>query len=354
MSRWLSDRTLAHLRAVADEPDLSETKYRLIGPLGRGGMARVWEVEDTALGRTVALKVLDTPDPRGDLADRLVLEARILARLEHPGIVPVHDVGRLPDGRVFHVMKLVRGRRLDELLDDLPDRDERLRIFERICEAVAFAHARGVLHRDLKPANIMIGEFGEVLVMDWGVGKVLGAECESPGGPDAEALEAEVAAPADGTHDGTRIGTPGFMAPEQERGQAESIDARTDVFGLGGILHVLLFGETPARTAGAEPSGRTARRETAEPHGSARATLREVPRALRAIASRALAPDPAARYAGAAALADDIRRFRAGLVPVAYREPLHERAARVLHRYRVPIALVVSYIIMRALLIVLA
>ena len=164
--KFLSDRALERLRRTADLLDVGGTQYRLLERVATGGMGMVYAAEDTKLGRRVALKVLDVPDASGELAKRLVREARVLAQLEHPGIVPVHDVGALADGRVFCTMKFVEGQRLDEHLARTPSLSERLRLFQRICEPVAFAHARGVLHRDLKPANIMIGPFGEVLVLD--------------------------------------------------------------------------------------------------------------------------------------------------------------------------------------------
>src|SRR3984885_3912381 len=168
---WLSDDAVARLRDAASEPDLAGTPYRFVGALGRGGMGAVFLVEDPRLGRRVAMKVLDLPDRAGDLEARLLREARVLAQIEHPGIVPVHEVGALADGRVFYTMKCVEGKRLDQHIESVDSTPDRLRIFVRICDAVAFAHDRGVLHRDLKPANVMVGPFGEVLVMDWGLAK---------------------------------------------------------------------------------------------------------------------------------------------------------------------------------------
>ena len=164
----LPDTTLRHLQHVADLPDLTGTRYELVEPLGRGGMGAVYRVTDRALGRDVALKVLSGATDAASLA-RLETEARILAQLEHPGIVPVHDVGTLPDGRLYYVMKLVRGQRLDAWADRAGAVSERVRLLVRVADAVAFAHAHGIVHRDLTPANIMIGAFGEVLVMDWGL-----------------------------------------------------------------------------------------------------------------------------------------------------------------------------------------
>src|ERR1700722_10111271 len=184
---WLSDEAVARLRDAGSEPDLSGTPYRLIERLGRGGMGTVYLVEDARLGRRVALKVIDLPGDSRELEARLLREARILAQLEHPGIVPVHEVGSLSDGRVFYTMKFVQGRRLDEVAREPASRPERLRLFQKVCEPVAFAHARGVLHRDLKPENIMVGPFGEVLVMDWGIAKILAGEIGSASSADEDA-----------------------------------------------------------------------------------------------------------------------------------------------------------------------
>ena len=196
---WVSNRTLDHLREVVSE---GSDRYELLEEIGRGGLGVVFAANDTLLGRRVALKVLNAPEAES--------ESRILARLEHPGIVPVYDAGVLPDGRTFYAMKLIEGVRLDRYAEQSHSINERLRVFERVCEPVAFAHARGVLHRDLKPSNVMIGSFGEVLVLDWGVPGV--------------------------------IGTEGFMAPEQLRGAA---GARSDIFALGCLLHALTGSGAP-------------------------------------------------------------------------------------------------------------
>ncbi|MGH9175853.1 MAG: serine/threonine-protein kinase, partial [Vicinamibacterales bacterium] len=163
MSTWLPNNTLAHLRDVAEWPDLGE-RYEVKRRLGRGGMGVVYGAYDRVLDREVAIKVLDDLDANGQAARRLQEEARILARLEHPGIVPVHDAGMLADGRAFYVMMFVRGERLDETLDLQVSLAERLELFLRICDAVSFAHAQGIVHRDLKPSNVMRGSYGEVLV----------------------------------------------------------------------------------------------------------------------------------------------------------------------------------------------
>ncbi|MEZ4655838.1 MAG: serine/threonine-protein kinase [Candidatus Eisenbacteria bacterium] len=228
----LSDDAIRHLRTLADWPEPSGDRYRVLEQIGRGGMGGVYRTEDQALEREVALKVLSLPNLDEPSRDRLLREARILARLEHPGIVPVHDVGVLEDGRVFYTMKLIRGQRLDEFVGGDRLLTERLRVLVRVAEAVAFAHAHGVIHRDLKPENVMVGPFGEVLVLDWGVAKLHGLEesCDDPceGDVESRGRRSSTQGDAGDTLDGTVLGTPGYMAPEQARGEnARSI--RDDV-----------------------------------------------------------------------------------------------------------------------------
>lgn len=328
----LSDTALTRLRAVADQPDLTGTKYELIEPLGRGGMGTVYAAIDHDLGRHVALKVLGTAVTSPEGLERLVREAHILARLEHPGIVPVHDVGSLPDGRAFYAMKLVHGRRLDQHVTQTTSLAERLQIFERICEAVAFAHAHGVIHRDLKPENIMVGSFGEVLVMDWGVAKIRDAV-------DPRSATSPSPLPPEGLHSapGTVLGTPGYMAPEQARGDAALVDERSDVYALGAILQFLLAGPLPD----------TAPQRILQ-------TKPPVPRALEAVCRKATAPAPNERYQDVVLLAADVKRFREGLPVSAYPERIIDRARRLAGKYRLPLALVLAYVVMRVLLLLLA
>jgi serine/threonine protein kinase len=283
-------------------------------------MGSIWEAEDPELARSVAVKVLDLPDDSGDLAARLRLEARVLARLEHPGIVPVHDVGSLPDGRPFYAMKLVRGERLDAAAARLATLPERLRLFLRVCEPVAFAHAQGVVHRDLKPENVMVGPFGEVLVLDWGIARVIsvaGLERSGHLGADPASAPARTAAPAAGTAAGSVLGTHGFMAPEQARGE-DGVDHRADVFALGALLTALV-GEAVS------PSRR-----------------------LAAIVARATAGRPDERYPDVGSLAADVTRLLDGEPVTAYRERSWERAARFAARHRVALLLVAAYLAARA------
>jgi eukaryotic-like serine/threonine-protein kinase len=291
---WVSDEAIDRLRALDDRPDFAGTRYELFEELGRGGMGIVFRGRDRALDRDVAIKV--TAWSTAADADRLRREARTLASLEHPGIVPVHDVGQLADGRVYSVMQLVRGERLDASARALPLPD-RLRLFDRICDTVSFAHARDVVHRDLTPANIMVGPFGQVLLLDWGLAR--------PGSERAGAAE----------------GTDGYMAPEQRTGVA---DTRSDVYALGAILRDLI---------GAADAG-------------ARAT-----RPLASIVARAMGPAPAGRYPTVTALAADVRRFVDGDAVTAHRETLLDRVHRFAWAYRTPIGLVLAYLAMRILLL---
>lgn len=281
----------------ADTPELDDpARYVLGGLLGRGGMGEVRLVWDARLGREVAEKtILNT---ESGAARRLLREATVTARLEHPSIVPVYDAGRTADGRPCYRMRLVRGRSLAERLADTPEmraRLQTLRGFLQACEAIAYAHARGILHRDLKPANLMLGERGETLVVDWG----LACELDTHGRGPAET-----------------VGTTGYMAPEQAAGSV--LDVRADIWSLGAVLHFILAGTPPPATGPTLPP--------------------DAPAPLAAIAARALQPRPDQRYSTADELADDLAAWFEGRRVAAYHTTPWRTLGRMVRVWRVPLA----------------
>ncbi|MCB9742703.1 MAG: serine/threonine protein kinase [Alphaproteobacteria bacterium] len=318
--------------------ELTDERYALGNLLGEGGMGRVVVAEDKVLRRQVALKGLKA---RGEGARRrLAREAWITARLDHPGIVAVHDAGRLPDGTPFYTMRLVRGRSLEDAIAQAPELQQRLGLVRPLlaaCEAVAYAHQAGIVHRDLKPANILLGGFGETQVVDWGLARPL-HEAE-------ERWDLELDGDAQHTRAGAVVGTPAFMAPEQARG--EPADKRSDVFALGATLFVLLTGQ-PLRGADSDAALQLAR----EGHLPDLAALQpDAPPELVAIARRALHPDPERRYPDAAGLAQDLVNWFEGRRVDAHHYTPAQLALRLLQAWRTPIAaalLVLSVVVIAA------
>jgi serine/threonine-protein kinase len=305
--------TPATASAELHEPDPVSPwiRYEDLGVLGAGSTGEVHRVRDRILGRTVAMKILGArgPGARGYRA-RFLAEARLSAGLAHPGIVPVHDCGAAPDGRLWFTMDEVRGRSLRAAIRDAhgdgrasPAALRRLAdVYQRVCEAVAHAHRSAVIHRDLKPDNVMLGELGEVLVVDWGLARFCGAEPEAPfamGG----------ARGARTTQTGQVMGTPAYMPPEQARGRVAEVDPRSDVYALGAILYEILCGQPPFEGTAREVIARVGR---GPPEPVAHRTPAGAPLELLAVCERAMARDRAARFADAGALADEVRSFLAG------------------------------------------
>src|SRR5262249_1328593 len=243
-----------------DAPLCSPVRYRVLRPHAKGGLGEVFVAEDTELHREVAFKEIQKPhahDPHR--RSRFLLEAEVNGRLEHPGVVPVYGLGSYRDGRPFYAMRFIRGESLQQAIGrfhaaDVPGRDpgerglalrQLLGQFVAVCNAMAYAHSRGVLHRDLKPANVMLGKFGETLVVDWGLAKVVGR-------PEGEVAGEEVTLrPSSGdgvaTVAGTAVGTPAYMSPEQAAGRLDLLGPASDVYSLGATLYHLLTGQTPFR-----------------------------------------------------------------------------------------------------------
>jgi serine/threonine-protein kinase len=318
-------------------------RYRILRPHAKGGLGEVFVAEDMELHRQVALKEIqeqhaDNPHSRG----RFVREAEITGGLEHPGIVPVYGLGQYDDGRPYYAMRFIQGDNLQEAIRrfhaaDRPGRDpgERslalrglLRRFLDSCNAVAYAHSRGVLHRDVKPGNIMLGKYGETLVVDWGLAKTVGR-------PDAESSEATLR-PASGsgvaeTEMGAALGTPAYMSPEQAAGRLDLLDPASDIYSLGATLYVLLAGKPPL------PEPVLERLLSQVQHGEfppPRQLKPAIPRPLEAICLKAMALEPEDRYATALDLAADVEHWLADEPVTAYRDPLLARLGRWGRRHK--------------------
>jgi eukaryotic-like serine/threonine-protein kinase len=304
-------------------------RYSIRRVLGEGGMGVVRLCHDDRIGRDVAVKVIrGVHGSQSDLRMRFVREARVQGQLEHPSIVPVYDLGVDADGQVYFTMKLLNGSTLEEIIGELRRKDSaaeaaygRRRLLSALsnaCLAVAFAHARGVVHRDLKPGNVMLGEFGEVYVLDWGVARVTGSAEVTGSRPDW---------PDDtGTQAGTLLGTPGYMAPEQARGELDAIDPRSDVYSLGAILFEMLTLE-PLHSGSSVGALLQSTVSGANARAAERAPERGVPPELEEICVRATATDPDQRYASARDLHNALERFLDGQRDTERRKELAQRHA---------------------------
>jgi eukaryotic-like serine/threonine-protein kinase len=323
-------------------------RYSVEREVARGGLGRILVGYDHRLGREVAIKELLVTG-RG-LEQRFTREALITARLQHPSIVPVYDAGTWASGDPFYAMKLVSGRSLHVILRETRTLAERLALLPNVlavAEAMAYAHHQGVIHRDLKPANVLVGEFGETVVVDWGLAKVVGGRGDDDGvrtgaaggsGPPLPSLPSLPSLPpldSELTQAGAVVGTPAYMAPEQAAGQA--VDARADVYALGAVLYHTLAGVAPRAGRGDPgPVVPLARREP------------DVPRELATIVAKAMAPEPPARYPSARELADDLRRFLTGQLVSAHRYSLGALLGRWLRRHRLTVGVATALVLVLA------
>jgi serine/threonine-protein kinase len=330
-------------------------RFRLIRHHARGGIGMVFVAMDSELHREVALKQIQThhaDDPASRA--RFLLEAEVTGRLEHPGVVPVYGLGTNEQGRPYYAMRFVRGESLKEAIDRFhradaqPGREpaertlslrQLLRRFIDVCNAIAYAHSRGVIHRDLKPANILLGPYGETLVVDWGLAKVVGREDPTPL-PTAEAtLRPAWHSGSSQTMAGSAIGTPSYMSPEQAEGRTERIGPASDIYGLGATLYCLLTGRPPLEGADIEELLRRVRQGDIPPP---RGVNPRVPAALEAIVVKAMAPRPGDRYESAHTLAEEVERWLADEPVAAHREPAWERARRWMRRRRTLVAAIAA------------
>jgi len=313
----------------ADDPE----RYEQLTEHARGGLGRVVRAVDRRLGRTVAVKELLRHDPSNEA--RFLREAMITARLEHPGIVPVHEAGRWPNGDPYYVMKLVEGRTLKELIVESTALRDRLGLLPHViavADAVGYAHSEGVIHRDLKPSNVIVGSFGETIVVDWGLARDRKRCVPEPS-------EDLVLAGGSGlsTVSGKVVGTPAYMSPEQARGDV--VDERADVYALGAVLYEVLAGTPPH--ADATPQA-VLDRVIAGPPCPVAMLVPAVPGELATIVHKAMARDPAARYPNAIALAEDLRRFTTGKLVSAHSYSSWALLRKKLARHRGVVAVVVA------------
>lgn len=318
------------------EPD---NRFRVLRVHGRGGLGEVFIAVDEEFGRHVALKkVQDRYSANSESRARLVREAEIIGKLEHPGIVPVYSLSYDRDGRPYYAMRLIRGDSLSAAIErfhkgERSNSDFRhlLDRFRAVCNAIAYAHSCRIIHRDLKPANIMLGDFGETLVIDWGLAKQLGCdEGEEKIEDDDELIDA-----AD-TKQGAVMGTGPYMSPEQEAGKIDEVGPASDIYSLGATLHCLLTGQPPEKRAGAASATLVAGLKGKASEKDARLPSANKPMvspALHAICLKAMAQNPEDRYASAQHLADDVERWLADEPVSAWAEPWTVRARRSIGRH---------------------
>ncbi len=327
------------LMETMDPAPEQRSRYTLTRLHGEGGLGQVWVAHDNDLQRDVAFKQIKPGrSAHPEMWRRFLKEAQVTGQLEHPNIVPVYELGRKPeDNQPFYTMRFVRGQTLREAIkeyqghrkagqEDPLERRKLLQAFITVCRAINYAHDHGVIHRDLKPDNVVLGRHGEVVVLDWGLAKVLGRPDEN-----ATLITFGDEATPDATHAGQALGTPGYMAPEQADGRIDLIDARTDIYGLGAMLFEILTGKPPHH--GADTAAVLRQIVNAETP-RARALDAATPPALDATAALAMAKAREDRYQSAAEVADDVERWLADEPVTAYPEPFRARVGRWVRRHR--------------------
>ena len=313
-------------------------RYVLAGEIARGGLGRILKARDLRLRRNVALKELLSPG--GGAESRFLREALITARLQHPAIIPLYDAGRSANGEAFYSMKLVSGQSLEEAIAakrTLTDRLSLLPHVIHVADAIAYAHSKRVIHRDLKPQNVLVGEFGETVVIDWGIAKDLAQSGADSGSTAAAASAWAGAGSSDLTIDGTIMGTPAYMPPEQARG--EPVDERADVYALGAILYHLMAGAPPYDEDLREILKKLLARPPVPPPALSD-RIRGVPNDLQAIVTKAMAPSPEHRYPSAKELAADLQKFQTGQIVGAYHYTTGELVRRWLRKNKLVASLV--------------
>ena len=330
--------------ALHERVVLDPRRYEIRGELARGGMGRVSVGEDRALGRPVAIKEILGASP--ELVARFERELALTARLQHPGIVTVHEGGVWPTGEAVYVMRLVSGTSLDATIKATPTFAQRLALLPHVIaatDALAYAHAQGIIHRDLKPANVMLGDFGETVVIDWGLAKDLRAPAVDTA-PDAPAarISSPSASSSAATVAGDVLGTPAYMAPEQARGQ--DVDERADVYALGAVLYHVLAGVAPFRGSVEVALAQV----LSGPPAPLAGLVPDAPPDLIAIVARAMAAEPSARYATAAELGAELKRFQRGKLVSAHQYTTWELVRRWVRRRRAVVAVSASAVLVLA------